>query len=149
MAIVEARENDRGIRTAAEAPGVLVMFDGECNLCSGFVDFCLRRDPLGKIRFLSRQSAAGQALLRRHDLPSDLESMVVVEGDRVFIRSDAALRAFRHLRMPWPLLSWLSIVPRWLRNPAYRIVARSRYRLFGHRRTCRVPTEAERSRFVE
>lgn len=132
----------------ATSPEAVVMFDGECNLCSSFIDFCIRRDPTARLRFAPRQSEAGQSLLREHELPPDLESMVLYENGRAYTRSTAALRTFRHLRMPWPLLSVLLIVPKFVREPCYRLVAWSRYRLFGHRKTCRVPSAAERERFL-
>jgi predicted DCC family thiol-disulfide oxidoreductase YuxK len=133
-------------------PEAIVLFDGVCNLCNGWVSFLLRRDPAGRLRFGSLQSDAAAALLARHGRPRPAqtpESVVLIEGGRVYEASTAVLRAMGHLRGAWRFAVALQVVPAPLRDVVYRAVARSRYRLFGKRDTCRVPTEAERARFID
>lgn len=134
---------------AGEARTCIVLFDGLCNLCNAAVDFILRRDRAGVFRFAALQSEAGRALLARHGLPDlDPGSMVLIEGGRAYQRSTAALRIARRLRFPWPLLAALLVIPVSLRDPVYGWIARNRYRLFGRRDSCRVPTDKERARFL-
>ncbi|MEW5927897.1 MAG: thiol-disulfide oxidoreductase DCC family protein [Gemmatimonadota bacterium] len=129
--------------------GAVVLFDGVCNLCNGSVQFIVRHDPAGRFRFASLQSEAGQALLRRHGLdPTDLFSVILVEGGRAYARSDAALRIARGLTGPWRAAGALRAVPRPLRDAAYGWVARNRYRWFGKQEACMIPTPELRARFL-
>lgn len=129
----------------------VILFDGVCTLCSRTVDFVIRRDPAGHIRFAAQQSPAGQALLARHGLPPDaLAYLVLVEGDCVATRSTAVLRIGRRLGGGWAALAALGyVVPRPLRDALYDAVARRRYAWFGRRSACRVPTADERARFLD
>ena len=138
-----AESPDPGTRAAN-----VVLFDGVCNLCNGFVDFVIKRDPHGRIRFGSLQSLAGKKLVAEFELSQDIEYLVLVQSDRTSIKSSAALRACRHLRFPWPAAQIFLLVPRFLRDWVYDRMARNRYQLFGKRDTCRVPTEEEKSRFI-
>lgn len=127
-----------------------VLFDGVCNLCNASVQFIVRRDPTGRFRFASLQSEAGRRLLEEHRLPTDeLSTVVVVADGRAYTRSDAALRVARGLGGAWPALAALRLVPRPLRDAVYGLVARNRYRWFGRREACMLPTAEERSRFLE
>jgi predicted DCC family thiol-disulfide oxidoreductase YuxK len=104
----------------------VVRFDGRCNLCHGLVRFIAARDPAGRFRFAPLQPAA--------------DGIVLVEAERTYTKSTAALRIVRRLRYPWPLLYAFVVVPRPLRDLVYDWVARHRYRWFGRRDTCsRVP----------
>lgn len=131
-------------------PSSVILFDGICHLCNGFVDFVIARDPAAHFRFASLQSAAARRVLSdvnaEHPLP---DSFVLVEDGRLFMRSDAALRIARRLGVPWSLAYGLTVLPRPLRDWAYDIVARNRYHWFGKRETCRVPTPGLRRRFLE
>jgi predicted DCC family thiol-disulfide oxidoreductase YuxK len=120
-----------------------------CNLCNAWVDFVLKRDRRGLVRFGSLQSEQGQALLRQY-WPSTVppDSLVLIEGDRVFTQSTAALRILKRLGLPWNLLVIFRIVPRSVRDAVYNFIARQRYRWFGRRETCRLPTASERARFL-
>jgi len=127
-----------------------VLFDGECNLCNGAVDFLLCRDPRGRLRFAALQSPAAARLLAGARAPTPLpDSLVLVADGAVHVRSGAALRIVARLRWPWPLLFVFWLVPRPLRDLAYDFVARRRTRWFGRRSSCRVPTPEERGRFLE
>lgn len=127
----------------------LVVFDGECRLCSGAVRFILERDRAGVFRFVPLQSSLGRRLLRArgHD-PGDAGTMLLVDGDDVLERSDAVLAVAR--RLPgWGWTRVLRAVPRAIRDAVYSLVARNRFRWFGRRETCYVPTAEERSRFLD
>ncbi len=146
----------RADRSAPSPATTIVLFDGVCNLCSGWVQFLLRRDRRGRFRFATLQSTAGQALVQRFGAAAgELETLVVIEAgeaggpDRAWVRGDAVLRLIRRLPLPWPLLSIGWLLPRPLRDALYRFVARRRYRWFGKRATCLVPTPELQSRFLD
>ena len=128
----------------------VILFDGECNLCDWSVRFVVRHDPRGRFRLAALQSPAGQRLLAERGVdPRGIDSVVLIEGERWYARSEAALRIARGLAGPWPLLSALRIVPRPLRDWAYDAVARNRFRWFGRRDACLLPTPALRERFLD
>ena len=138
-------------QAAGVAPGGIVLFDGHCNFCSGVVNFLIDRDPPGRLKFAALQSEIGRRLLTEHGLPmpDEPDTMVFIEGDRALIRSDAALATTKYLRGLWPLARVGYLVPRFLRDPVYKLVARNRYRWFGRTEACRVPTPAIRARFLD
>jgi predicted DCC family thiol-disulfide oxidoreductase YuxK len=128
----------------------LILFDGTCNLCHGFVQFVLRRDPRARFRFASLQSAAARAALAAAGATSPLpDSVVLVDARGVATRSTAALRIAAGLRWPWPLLAGFRLVPPFVRDLVYDWIARNRHRWFGTRDTCLVPTPALRARFAD
>lgn len=134
---------------AVEKAEAIVLFDGVCNLCNASVNFAIDRDPRGRIKFAALQSPLGQRLLAVHGLSTtDINTMVLITGGRAYTRSSAGLRMLSMLRMPWPLLYPLLIIPAPLRNLVYRLIARNRYRWFGHQEQCRVPTPELRERFL-
>lgn len=127
----------------------IVIFDGECNLCNFSVDFLLRNDRSDSLRFAANQGDAGRRILERHGKsPDDVTTLYLYEGGTLLDRSTAVLRAVRYLRFPYPMVYGLIVVPRGLRNWAYEYVAARRYRWFGKRETCRLPTPDERERFL-
>ena len=126
-----------------------ILFDGVCNLCNGFVQFVIARDPHARFRFAALGSPAAEEMLRRADVAGPVpDSIVLIEGERAWFRSDAALRIARGLPFPWPLASACLIVPRFIRDAVYDAIARRRYRWFGRRDTCMVPTPELTSRFL-
>ena len=128
----------------------IVLFDGVCNLCSGSVQFLLKRDPEARFRFASLQSEVGQTIQVEHGLdPGALSSVLLLENGRLYQESEAALRIARHLPGAWKLLTAFKIVPRPLRDGLYRFIARNRYRWFGKAETCWLPTPELRGRFLE
>lgn len=130
-------------------PQAVVLFDGVCNLCNASVNFVIDRDPAGRFRFAALQSEAAAPLLARAGLaPDHLGSIVLVEEGRIYTRSTAALRIARRLSGAWPLLAVFLAVPRPLRDLAYDVIARHRYRWFGRAEACRVPTPELRTRFL-
>jgi predicted DCC family thiol-disulfide oxidoreductase YuxK len=133
-----------------EAPAnPLVLFDGVCNLCNRSVQTILRHDRQARFRFASLQSPLGEKL--RGELGIDREkvdSVILVEGGRWYKESDAALRIANGLGGFWKAFGVFRLVPRPLRNAAYRLIARNRYRWFGKTETCWVPTPELRGRFL-
>lgn len=135
----------------SETPRAVVLFDGVCNLCNGAVNFMIDRDPDGKLKFASFQSDAGKELLRTMGLPvpeGDPTSIVFVVGDKAHDGSGAALRIAARLGFPWFLFSVFLVVPWFLRDLGYYLIAKNRYRWFGKGDACRVPTPELRARFL-
>lgn len=133
----------------ASSAGPVILFDGVCNLCNGAVNFVIDRDPEGVFTFGALQSEQAEALLQKHALPEDyLDSLVLLENGRLYVRSEAALRIARRLGGLWPLLYAFMAVPRPLRNRIYDWIASNRYGWFGRREQCRVPTPELRQRFL-
>ncbi len=127
-----------------------MLYDGECALCHRTVRFLLRYDPDARLRFAALQSSVGRALLARHHLSADsLDTLVLIEDGRAWLRSDAALGATRHLVWPWRALAWLRWTPRVVRDRVYDLVARSRYERFGRVAACPLPSPAHRARFLD
>ncbi|MFC3959194.1 thiol-disulfide oxidoreductase DCC family protein [Halovivax cerinus] len=135
-----------------EAPdgAPIVLFDGVCNLCNGFVQFIAPRDDDEEFYFASLQSEIGRELLADHDLPTDeLESIVLVEGDAAYVKSGAVLRIASRLGGLYRLLSPFRYVPRILRDAVYDLVANNRYRVFGKKDRCEIPEGDVGARFLE
>ena len=131
-------------------PGI-VLFDGVCNLCNAAVNFIIDRDRRARFRFAALQSEAALAALGRvgRKAPAgDPDSLVLIEAGRLYERSDAVLRIARRLGFPWRLAWGLVVLPRSWRDAVYRHVARNRYRWFGRREVCRVPTPDLAERFL-
>lgn len=127
----------------------MIVFDGVCVLCNGWVRFLLRRDHRARYRFAAMQGEAGSALLRRHGLdPDDPVSMLLVDGAVARSDTDAIIAVLAGLGGAWRLVGVLRIVPRVVRDPPYRWIARNRYRWFGRREQCPLPDAAHRDRFV-
>lgn len=133
----------------AESHPVL-LFDGVCNLCNGAVTFIIQRDSNARFRFAALQSDAARSLLKTCgvDAANLPDSMVLIEDGQVFMRSSAALRTAKHLQFPWPLVRVFWIVPKPLRDWMYDFVARHRYRWFGKRDACMLPTPELQARFL-
>ena len=128
----------------------VIVFDGVCNLCNAAVDFVIRRDRKGVFQFAPNQSHAGEEIIEVAGLDElEADTIVLWENGATYVRSAAVLRISRRLGYPWKLAYGLILVPRPLRDLGYRLVANNRYRLFGRRDTCRIPTPEERSRFLQ
>ena len=128
----------------------VVLFDGVCNLCNSSVQWIIRRDRRAVFRFASLQSQAARRLLERHAPGRTLpDSVVLVADGRVLVRSSAALGIARRLGLPWSLAMAAWIVPRPVRDWVYGWVARNRYRWFGTREACMVPSKELRGRFLD
>lgn len=127
----------------------VILFDGVCNLCTGSVQFVIERDTEGLFRFASLQSDVAKELLEGRDInPTDLRSVVLVERNSVFVKSDAVLRVARQLGGPYRMIAPLRYLPRDWRDMVYDFVAERRYSWFGKRDDCLVPTPELKSRFL-
>ena len=130
---------------------IVVLFDGVCNLCHAWVRFVIPRDPRGLVVFAPLQSDTARRLLEPHGgLPADTDSIIVLEGGALHVRSAAAFAVAARLNAPWPFLARLArIVPRGLRDAVYDQIARSRYRWFGRRDACELPQTDATDRFLD
>lgn len=128
----------------------VLLFDGVCNLCNGVVQFIIRNDPDAEFRFAALQSEAGQALLERFDLPTDdFDSFVLVENGEYVTKSTAAILIAKRLGFPFSLLYPFIVLPKSLRDRVYDLVADNRYRIFGRKEQCMVPTPDRQARFLD
>ncbi len=130
------------------SPSIL-LFDGVCNLCNGFVQFVLLRDRQGKFRFASLQSDFGQSQMKNFGLdPEKLDTVILIEDNQVFTHSDVALKVVRKLPGLWPFLYIFVIIPKFIRDRIYNWVASNRYRWFGKRESCMLPRPEWKNRFL-
>ncbi len=127
----------------------VILFDGVCNLCNGSVEFIINRDRMGEFRFASLQSDTAKHLISKLDIPNDtMDSIILVENNKQYFKSSAVLHICRKLGGLWPLLYIFILVPVSIRDYFYDIVARNRYRWFGKRENCMVPSKELESRFL-
>jgi predicted DCC family thiol-disulfide oxidoreductase YuxK len=130
-------------------PDGLMLFDGLCNFCSASVNLALALDRRGALRFCPIQSPYGQALARKHGLdPADPTTFVFFQRGEPLTRSAGVLALAGYLQAPWRWASALRLIPPGWRDGAYDWIAANRYRLFGRRQVCRLPSAQERSRFI-
>jgi predicted DCC family thiol-disulfide oxidoreductase YuxK len=127
-----------------------ILFDGVCNLCNGSVLFIIKRDPHSKFRFSSLQSELGTKLLTEFEFPQgELSSVLLIKDERLYQKSNAALEIAKQLSGLWPVLYIFKIVPLFIRNGIYDWIASNRYRWFGKKDACMIPTPELKARFVE
>ena len=128
----------------------IILFDGVCNLCNGWVRFVIQRDPNGAFRFAAQQSPAGQAIIEDHVRDAgELSGVILIEDNAIYMESDAVLRILARLGPPWSWITFFRIVPRRVRDACYRFIAKNRYRWFGRTEVCQIPSADMRSRFIE
>lgn len=127
----------------------ILLFDGVCNLCNGAVQFVIKFDSKNTLRFAALQSEVGQQLLEHFNLPKeDIFSVILVENEKVYVRSSAALRMYKNMGGIWNLMYLFIIVPRPIRDTVYNFIAKNRYKWFGEKESCMIPTPELRSRFL-
>lgn len=127
----------------------ILLFDGVCNLCNRSIQFIIQRDPESKIRFAALQSDVGQYFIKKHHLQTDeLKTIILIERERYYTRSTAALRVARYMNRAWPLAYGFLIVPPFIRNSVYNWIANNRYRWFGKQESCWLPTPDLKARFL-
>jgi len=132
---------------AADVP--IVLYDGVCGLCARSVRWILRHERDHALRFAPLQGDTAAALRARHPrIPAELSTVVLVDGGRVHLRSQAFMHLARHLRRPWRWLYHLRWIPGFLPDLGYRVVARVRYRVFGKHDACELPAPDQRARFL-
>ena len=127
----------------------VMVYDGACNLCHGWVRFALKRDRERRLKFLAAQSALGQEFLQRNRLPAqNFDSFYLVVDTVILHKSGGILRMAQYLRWPWPWLAVFSILPTRVLDRLYDLIAQNRYRWFGRRELCLVADEAQAERFL-
>ena len=128
----------------------LLLFDGVCNLCSSSVQFVLKRNRKGNVRFASLQSDFGKEVLNKSNLPHTyLNSLVLIENGKTYVKSEAALQLAKHLDGIWKMGSVFLLIPKFIRNPIYDWIARNRYAWFGKKETCWIPEQKWNDRFLD
>lgn len=127
----------------------IILFDGVCNFCNGAVNFVIKRDKKPAIKFAALQSDAGRQLSAQYGLPvNEMGSFVFVENGVAYLRSTAALKVCKYLSGLWPLLYGFIIVPKFIRDAVYKLIANNRYKWFGKKEECMVPGKEVRARFL-
>lgn len=126
----------------------IILFDGECNFCDQSVQFIIKRDPKEHFKFASLQSKIGKDLLNKFNTPVEIDSIVLIEGNHCYFKSSAALRICKKLNGLWKILYLLLVIPKPFRDFFYEILAKNRYKWFGKRESCRIPSSEERKRFL-
>jgi predicted DCC family thiol-disulfide oxidoreductase YuxK len=131
----------------------VLLYDGSCGMCAGIVQFILRADRRGTLRFASLDGGFAQEVLSRHPIAQGIDSMLWIEwgpiGERVLLRSDAAMRICAYLGGPWRVVEYLGrLIPARVRFKAYDLIARRRRRWFGPASACSVPSAEQRNRFI-
>lgn len=121
----------------------IILFDGVCNLCNGAVDFILKRDKHKQFRFVSLQSETGLYIIKKFKIATETDSVILIQNNKVFIESDAAIKIAQQLTPFWKLLLVFKIIPKKVRDKLYRWVAKNRYNWFGKKQSCRIPGNEE------
>ncbi len=130
-------------------PDHLILFDGVCNLCNGLVKFIIRRDRQGKIKFSALQSSFGQSFLENFKPdPIKINTVIYVSERRIFYKSLAILHLLKDLGGIWKLSYGFIIIPAFLRDFIYDLIASTRYRIFGKKDSCMIPTDDVKWRFL-
>ncbi|MBC7382015.1 MAG: thiol-disulfide oxidoreductase DCC family protein [Bacteroidia bacterium] len=127
----------------------IILFDGVCNLCDSAVQFLIRNDFKKSLMFASLQSESGKALLNEFSLLSDLSTLVYIKGDKAYIKSAAVLEVVSDLKGIWVIFKILKLIPKPVRDLVYDKVARARYKWFGKKEQCMIPTPELKKRFLD
>lgn len=127
----------------------LILFDGICNFCHYWVNFAIQRDSKKKLRFTSLQGETAKSILPAHSItPGSLSSVIFIDNGKAYTQSSAAIRICKHLNGGWKLLYGLMVIPKFIRDPVYNIIARNRYKWFGKKEQCMIPSPEVRERFL-
>jgi predicted DCC family thiol-disulfide oxidoreductase YuxK len=127
---------------------IIILFDGVCNLCNGFINFLIDRDAKKQFKFASLQSSFGESILLKNNLPTDdYQSVIILENEELFTKSSAIFKVIE--RLPnWRWLRIFKVLPNFILDGIYGLIARNRYHIFGKRDSCRLPTPELRDRFL-
>lgn len=127
----------------------VLLFDGVCNYCNYWVNFAIKRDKKKILRFTPLQGETAKKILSQYSITvTDLSSVIVVENNKAYTQSSAAIRMFRHLGGGWKLFYGMIIFPKFIRDFFYNIIARNRYKWYGKRETCMIPGPNISERFL-
>ena len=127
----------------------VILFDGVCNYCNSMVNYAIRHDSRSRLRFAPLQSTTGEKLRKQYGVSPATDSVILIDDNKVYTYSDAALRIAKYLNWPAKMLNILLLVPRFIRQPIYKWVAKNRYKWFGKKEVCMIPTKEQRSRFLD
>ncbi|MEO6948576.1 MAG: thiol-disulfide oxidoreductase DCC family protein [Ginsengibacter sp.] len=127
----------------------IILFDGVCNFCDSTVNFVIKRDRKNLLKFAVLQSSIAKELLEGQSIQgNDLSSFIFIENKKVYSRSTAALRVCKYLNGFWPFMYGFIIVPKFIRDAVYNLIARNRYKWFGKKDACMIPTPEMKERFL-
>jgi predicted DCC family thiol-disulfide oxidoreductase YuxK len=127
----------------------IVLFDGVCNFCNYWTNFAIKKDKHKKLRFALLQSDAAKQLLAQFNInPEQLSSVIFFDKGKIYTQSSAALRICKYLDGGWKLFYGFTIIPKFLRDPIYNLIARNRYKWFGKKESCMIPTPELKERFL-
>lgn len=128
----------------------IILFDGVCNLCNSSVQKVIKNDSKNIFKFASLQSDFGQRFLNENQLNSEeFDSIILIDGDKFYTSSDAALRIGKELKGIYKISSLLLLIPKFIRDGVYRIISKNRYRWFGKQNSCWIPTKELQDKFIE
>jgi predicted DCC family thiol-disulfide oxidoreductase YuxK len=127
----------------------LILFDGVCNLCNGFVQFVIKNDKKKLFKFGSLQSENSKSILLNLGVEQNLKTVILIDDGVAYFKSDAALQIMMQLQFPFKILYIFIIVPRFIRNWVYDFIAKYRYKFFGKKDTCMVPSQELKERFID
>jgi len=127
----------------------IVLFDGVCNLCNSSINFIIKKDNKNIFRFAALQSEIGQQFIEKFKIdPSQTDSIILVDGEKHYIKSSAALTIAKSLKGGYPLLYTFMIIPRFIRNIVYDYIAKNRYKWYGKKESCMIPTPELKNKFL-
>nr|WP_175991633.1 thiol-disulfide oxidoreductase DCC family protein [Bacillus sp. Marseille-Q1617] len=126
----------------------IILFDGICNLCNNSVRFIMQRDPMQEFKFASLQSEAGKRFREQYHIPESTDSIVLIMEGEVYLESTAALKIASRLKWPWKIFRILFMIPKPVRDRLYKWIAANRYKWFGRKDACMIPSKDERDRFL-
>ncbi len=127
----------------------IILFDGVCNLCNGAVTYIIKRDKKNVFKFAALQSEIGQQLISKFNIDtSKIDSIILIDGEKHYTKSSAALHIAKQLSGAYPLLFGFMVVPKFIRNSVYDYIAKNRYKWFGKKESCMIPTAELKSKFL-
>jgi len=133
----------------SETSKSIVLFDGVCNLCNNSITFIIKRDPKDNFRFAPLQEGKGAELIKKHKIDTvKTDSIILIENGKAYVKSTAALRVARKLSGAWPLFYGFIIIPSFIRNWVYDFIARNRYKWYGKKESCMIPTPELKAKFL-
>lgn len=127
----------------------IILFDGVCNLCNSSINFVIKRDSANLYKFTALQEAPGIGLLKQYGINTlDTDSIILIENGKAYTKSSAALRVAKGLSGVWPVLYGFIIIPKWIRNAVYDYIAKNRYKWYGKKDSCMIPTPELKNKFL-
>lgn len=126
----------------------IVLFDGVCNYCNWMVNFAIRNDKMALLKFAPLQSEIGTKLRKEYNIGNDIDSLIFIDKNKAHVYADAALVIAKYLSYPAKLLTVFTILPSFICNPVYKWIAKNRYKWFGKKDSCMIPTKEVKERFL-